>query len=154
LDLGSGGGIPGLVLAHELPGTSWVLLEASERRARFLREAVDELDLGNATVAQGRAEELARDVRYRFRFDMVVARLFGAPAVVAECAAGFLAHEGRLIVSEPPETSGRWPAESVLRLGMVEVDATEPFMAVLQRVEPLDERYPRRVGIPTKRPLF
>ncbi|MGZ4710399.1 MAG: RsmG family class I SAM-dependent methyltransferase, partial [Acidimicrobiales bacterium] len=103
LDLGSGGGLPGLVLILAWPSTVWCLLDANQRRTDFLTDAVDELGVADrVTVVRGRAEEVAHDPAHRGRFDLVVARSFGKPAVTAECAAGFLVVGGMLVVSEPP----------------------------------------------------
>ncbi|HET9772856.1 MAG TPA: RsmG family class I SAM-dependent methyltransferase, partial [Acidimicrobiia bacterium] len=86
LDLGSGGGLPGLVLATARPELELTLLEARQRACRFLREAVAELGLGGVDVVESRAEEAARRPGLRETFDAVVARSFGPPAVTAECA--------------------------------------------------------------------
>lgn len=155
LDLGSGGGIPGLVLANQWQSSSIVLLDAADRRTRFLREAVELLELGSrVTVVCGRAEEQARIDDYRWGFDLVVARSFGAPAVVAECASGFLETGGLLIVSEPPETTGeRWQSQGLAKLGMRLV-LVEHGVVIISQDIPCDERYPRRDGVPSKRPLF
>lgn len=103
LDLGAGGGVPGLVLAAEWPDALGVLLDASTKRTDFLRDASTRLGFGGRiAVVCARAEEAARAPHLRGTFDLVVARSFGAPAVTAECAAGFLSAKGRLVVSEPP----------------------------------------------------
>ena len=103
LDLGSGGGVPGLILLERWPAASGVLLDSRPRRCSYLEETVRDLGLlDRASVACGRAEELARDTRFRGAFELVVARGFGRPATTAECAVGFLAPDGRLAVSEPP----------------------------------------------------
>jgi 16S rRNA (guanine527-N7)-methyltransferase len=159
LDLGSGAGLPGLPMALAWPESEWVLLDANERRTEFLRQAVTRLDLADrVNVVPGRAELVARDQHYRSSFALVVARSFGAPAVTAECAAGFLQVGGRLIVSEPPEPSDRWPAAGLVTLGLRPVqtagDTTGFRYQVLEQAESCPDRYPRRVGIPTKRPLF
>ncbi|MGH9005022.1 MAG: RsmG family class I SAM-dependent methyltransferase, partial [Acidimicrobiia bacterium] len=118
LDLGSGGGVPGLVLAHELPALRIVLVDAAVRRCRFLREAIADVGLtGQVEVVEERAETAARHPTLRGAFDVVVARSFGAPALTAECAVGFLRLGGSLVVSEPPEASGRWPPEALDELG-------------------------------------
>ena len=120
LDLGSGGGLPGLALASAFPGASVVLLDAHHRRCEFLRHAVRVLGFaGRCRVAEGRAEELARDPELRGGFDLVTARSFGPPATTAECAVGFLNAGGYLVVTEPPApefaskegSTARWPAE-------------------------------------------
>ncbi len=169
LELGSGGGLPGLVLAVEDRDLRLVLLDSAHRSADFLSWAVEELGLSaRVEVVNARAEELGREKRYRGCFAAVVARSFGPPAVTAECAAPFLQVGGRLIVSEPPGedagTSGdlscptvtRWPVEGCRKLGLVpEVGLRHEFgFAVLRQASQCSDRYPRRPGIPAKRPLF
>jgi SAM-dependent methyltransferase len=162
LDLGSGGGLPGLVIAALWPSAQVVLLDANERRTAFLDEAAARLRFDNLEVLRGRAEDLAREEKLRASFDLTVARSFGAPAVLAECAAPFLHVGGWLVVSEPPAEdddappSDRWPREPLAALGLAPADRVHDEFAfqVLQQIEICPERYPRRVGIPAKRPLF
>jgi 16S rRNA (guanine527-N7)-methyltransferase len=163
VDLGSGGGLPGLVVAQHWPDASLVLLDASARRTDFLRRAVERLGLqGRIEVVGGRAEELGRDGRLRAGFDGVLARSFGRPAVVAECAAPFLKVGGWLVVSEPPAHDGgtqgdeRWPHEGLRQFGLVPSDPAggEFAFQVLRQAEPCPERFPRRNGVPAKKPLF
>lgn len=200
LDLGSGGGVPGLVLALWWPDSRAVLLDASARRCAFLGEAIDELGCGaRVTVVRARAEEVGRRDGLREGFDLVVARGFGPPAVTAECAAPLLRVGGRLIVSEPPATGGpqgghapdhgsadgavgrpdagavggrtggsedgpdetppgddRWPAGGLALLGLRPGDVwREPFhYRSFVLAQPCPRRFPRRVGVPAKRPLF
>ena len=157
-DLGSGGGVPGLVMALGRPGAEFVLLDRSQRRASFLDTAVQELKLaGHVAVALGDAAELAHLPEHRYTYDGVVSRAFGPPAAVAECSAGLLRLGGRLVVSEPPggdET--RWPAEPLARLGMRFVRRTDPapVFAVLERLAAPDSAYPRTWKQIRKRPLF
>ena len=117
LDLGSGGGLPGLVLAGHWLASRWWLLDAGRRRVDFLTTAVARLGWeGRITVVSGRAEELARSPELRGQMDVVSSRAFGPQAVTAECGAGFLRQGGHLVVSEPPappegaEAAPRWPA--------------------------------------------
>lgn len=158
LDLGSGGGLPGLVIAVAHPELTLTLLDANERRVAFLRDSVRQLELGDrVSVRLGRAETLAREPALREAFDTVVARSFGAPAVTAECAAGFVAAGGRLLVSEPADAGDRWPEEGLARLGLaVERIHRTPSSTICQmrRVQAGLDEVPRRVGVPTRRPLF
>lgn len=160
MDLGSGGGLPGLVLALARPGTEFTLLDAMERRCRFLTAAIDRLELvDRVEVVCGRAEELAHSPALRGRFPIVVSRSFGAPAVTAECAVGFLAGPGaQLLVSEPPNSDPqRWPVDGLELLGLrlgPRVVRPGGSVQVLERTGALPPRPPRRVGIPAKRPLF
>ena len=158
IDLGSGGGLPGLVLAGIWNSANMVLLDGSVRRCAFLEESVDELELGSRVVVRcGRAEDLAHGQGLRGWADLVVARSFGAPPVLAECAAGFLSPRGHLLVSEPPDgTLDRWPEAPLGTLGMgpVQLIADDPHFALIEQMSRCPERYPRRVGVPSKRPLF
>lgn len=159
LDLGSGGGLPGLVLAAAWPAARAVLLDARRRPAEWLRTAVVELDLGDRVrVVEARAEAAGREPDLRERFPLVVARSFAGPAVTAECGAPFVAPGGRLSVSEPPGADpGRWPAAELADLGLRRVETARPpgaSFVVLARVGPLDERWPRAVGRPGKRPRW
>jgi 16S rRNA (guanine527-N7)-methyltransferase len=167
VDLGSGGGVPGLVVAAAWPEATLVLLEANGRRAAFLRRAVERLGLEERVlVLQERAEAAGRDSRHRGAFDEVLARSFGRPAVVAECGAPLLRVGGWLVVSEPPSSPDepttigteevRWPAESLRQFGLepAGVFRDRGTYQVLRQAEICPERFPRRVGVPAKRPLF
>lgn len=157
-DLGTGGGVPGLLLAGTWLTTEVVLIEAAERRAAFCTWAVGALGFGDRVrVVRARAEVAGRDPALRASFDLVTARGFGPPAVTAECGAPLLRLGGRLIVSEPPEPDpGRWPAVGLARVGLaVEHRVRTPASyVVLVAREVCPAHYPRRVGVPAKRPLF
>lgn len=158
LDLGSGGGLPGLVLAQR-PGARGALLDAQHRRAEFLTDAVAELGLDERiTVVADRAEDAARDPEHRGRYGLVTARSFGAPAVTAECAVGFLRAGGRLAVSEPPGgDQARWSAPALATLGLSPPHFAHhagASVALLDHPGEPPARWPRRPGIPSKRPLW
>jgi len=157
VDLGSGGGVPGLVLGWARPDLELCLLDGSVSRCAFLTWACEELRLARTRVWCGRAEVAGRDDAFRGAMDVVVARAFGAPAVLAECAAPLLRTGGRLIVSEPPEGEHRWPAAGLATLGLEDEGAAIVAGArfrVLVSASPVEARFPRRVGVPAKRPLF
>jgi len=163
LDLGSGGGLPGLVLAVAHPQSRWVLLEAHAGRTRFLERAVAELGLADrVAVLRARAEEAGRLAELREAFAVVTSRGFGPPAVTAECASALTAVGGRVVVSEPPDpVTDRWPATGLAPLGLRRWERPEPppshpsaRVVVLEKQEPCPRWVPRRTGMPAKRPLF
>lgn len=159
VDLGSGGGVPGLVLA-DLWRTTTRLVDSMIRRTEFLERAARAPGAPpGISVTCARAEDLARAPAWEYGADLVTARSFGPPAVVAECAARLLVRGGILIVSEPPNTgpeAARWPADGLRALGLEPIGhMNEPFaFQVLERTGEVDARYPRRSGVPGKRPLF
>lgn len=159
VDLGSGGGIPGLVLAEVFPEAHLTLLEGRTMRAERLLACVAELGWeSRVAVIAARAEDVGHESAWRFHFDSAVARGFAAPPVTAECAAPLLVDGGLLCVSEPPGAApfSRWPEAGCAEVGLSRVRALEAPHAfvVLRRSGPCAERYPRRVGVPQRRPLF
>lgn len=160
LDLGSGGGVPGLVLAVACwPDTEVVLVDTSQRRCTYLELVVGQLGLApRVTIRWTRAEELGRDPAWRSGADVAVARSFGPPAVVAECAAPLLRVGGHLVVSEPPgDAAPRWPDTGLGVLGLEVAALPEEDgarYAVLRQTRPCPDDYPRRPGRPAQRPLF
>lgn len=146
------------------PETTGVLLDSQEKRCEFLDESVVRLSLSDRIqVRCGRAEALAREPSLRGRFELVVARGFGPPAVTAECGVGFLAAGGRLVVTEPPVSAerggsgSRWVAEGLEQLGLQGPEFLrdgETGIAVLCSAASPADIWPRRVGLPGKRPLW
>jgi 16S rRNA (guanine527-N7)-methyltransferase len=171
LDLGSGGGLPGLVMAEILRPTAarGTLLDSRQRRTELLEEALATLDLAERVdVLTARAEDAAQGADHREGYDLVVARSFAPPPVTAECATGFLRPGGRLVVSEPPdEDPARWDAEilATLALSPPQIVRTQRVRgesggaalataAVLTKVGATPTTFPRKAGIPQKRPLW
>lgn len=144
VDLGSGGGVPGLLLAAALPATTWTLVDIHRRRTSFLARTVARAPwTGRVLVLRGAAEVVAHDSAHRETADVVVSRSFGPPAATAECAVGFLRPEGRLLVAEPPTVApARWPAEGLQELGL-ELEELRGPVAVLRRTGPLAPDIPR-----------
>ncbi len=164
MDLGSGSGVPGLIIAWALEQAEVVLVESNARRANFLHRAATFLDLDSRIqILCERAELVGREPTLRERADVVVARSFGPPATTAECGSALVRVGGHLVVSDPPRSSalklqGRWETEPLLQLGLVPVEIQRSrsrfSFAVLQKVVPLSDSFPRRVGVPAKRPLW
>jgi 16S rRNA (guanine527-N7)-methyltransferase len=144
VDLGAGGGLPGLVIAEARPELHLVLLDASERRTTWLRRAVARLGLADRTeVVTAQAEVLGRDPAWRGVFDGVVARGFGSPSVTAECAAPLLRVGGTFVVSEPPDDQpSRWDERHLAELGLQGRPSLVGF-ARFDQVRPCPPRFPR-----------
>ena len=118
LDLGSGGGIPGLVLLTENPNLRGVLLDGSVTRCAFLSEAVEALHMKERVeVWVGGPRNWAAPKTNVSRLTRWFPRSFGPPAQAVECGVCFLRPGGRMVISEPP--GGRkWPADELHALGI------------------------------------
>jgi 16S rRNA (guanine527-N7)-methyltransferase len=157
IDLGSGAGVPGLILATLWPASHWVLLDGSQTRAAWLTDAVAELGLSDRVRVSADRAEVAGRGPLRGSAVLVVARAFGGPAVTAECGAPFLQQGGWLAVAEPPGgRPDRWSSAGLSSLGLATVrSVSDPFaFQVIQSVSACPDRFPRRTGVPAKRPLF
>jgi 16S rRNA (guanine527-N7)-methyltransferase len=162
VDLGSGGGLPGLVLAVLWPTSEWLLIDSNRRRANWLHGAIQQLGISsNASVSCERAELTGRGP-WRNAAQLVTARGLGPAAATAECAAGLLRLGGRLLVADPPgPQQERWPRDGLFELGLeleasqaVTTDVGPVSISRLLAVAECGPKYPRRVGVPFKRPLF
>lgn len=160
-DLGSGAGLPGLVLAIALPDAQVTLVESAGKKCAWMEATAERLGLANVHVVCARAEEWEEG---RGVCDVVTARALGALPVLCEYAAPLLREGGALVawkgaVDEVEEADGLAAAEA-LGLERVAVLAVEPYagserrtLHVFRKVAPTPERYPRRPGMAAKRPL-
>ncbi len=154
LDLGSGAGLPGLPLAWWLPRCRFALLDAGQRRCDFLRAAVEELGLQDrAVVAEGRAEKLAHLPGMRARYDVVVSRGFGPPALTVECALGFLKDGGTVLISEPPARRP-WRDLAASGLDLLFSDQHEGLAALTLSGVSSTTALPRNIKSMRRDPLF
>jgi 16S rRNA (guanine527-N7)-methyltransferase len=158
VDLGSGGGVPGLVLAAAWPDAAITLIEGGRRRARDLAAAAFELFGERIQVLCERAELCGHETRYRERFELVTARSFGPPAVTSEIGAGLVMLGGWLLVSEPPGgDAARWPASALglFGFGPARSEAvTGATFAALHKVAPVPAALPRVTKALVKRPAW
>ncbi|MDE0117401.1 MAG: class I SAM-dependent methyltransferase [bacterium] len=124
VDLGSGGGLPALVLAAVWPQSSWTLVETSLSRAAFLELHCARLGWSKRVVVnQAPVQSLVEQEQYRGRADLVTARSLGPPALVIEAAAPLLRSGGELVVSAAPDATP-WPSELLSAHGFTPDDLT------------------------------
>ena len=164
LDVGSGAGFPGLPLRIAFPGVRATLIEATAKKTAFLEHVSRALDLGDVQVITGRAEALAHDPRLRESFDVVLSRAVARLSVLAELTLPFCRTGGLAIaqksahVDEEIKRAGRaieamgGAVREVKEVVVGESDHSGTLV-VLEKKAPTPDRYPRRPGIPAKRPL-
>jgi 16S rRNA (guanine527-N7)-methyltransferase len=127
VDLGSGGGLPGLVLALVLPAVHWTLVDAAEERADHLRRSVTSLGLSTTDVVHARAEVLGRGSS-RMSFDAVVARSLARPWITARCVSGLLRQGGTAVIAA--SSSDIWPEEPLGAMGLRVVTRPDGFVVL------------------------
>ena len=156
VDLGTGGGLPGIVLST-LTECKSILLDRGKRRNEFLQWAVKELELTRkVSVIEEDAANFAHS-HYRNKASLVTARSFAAPGITAECATPLLIPGGYLVVSEPPNSSDRWPVDGLNKLGLKKGDRWEHNSASFQSLitkEVTEGKFPRKFSRIEKSPLF
>jgi len=160
IDIGTGAGIPGMVLAISRPDLSFTLVDAAGKKCRFLREVVDHLELSNVTVLHARAEDMGRDPELREHADLVLARAVSALAVLLEFCmplvkpgGRFLAMKGERYAEELAEAGSAMLALGIAAPEVHPAVAGPGAQLVFYKQTETPERYPRRTGMPKKRPL-
>jgi 16S rRNA (guanine527-N7)-methyltransferase len=157
IDVGSGNGVPGIPLALAT-GARVVLLEPIKKRAAFLKEVLAIVGLDGEAL-DARAEDAARDPAYREAFQTATARAVASAPAVAELTVPFLAIGGRALlqrgVLEERERNAVADAALVLGAELVEERRLEGErrIVVLEKRASTSPRFPRKNGVPTKRPL-
>jgi 16S rRNA (guanine527-N7)-methyltransferase len=160
IDLGSGAGTPGVPIAVARPEVRLLLVEASRKKAGFLEVVLRDLGLENAEVIHARAETLGRAPAHRERHEGVTARALAELSVVAEYALPLLRVGGVAVLPKGPGADAEMArAATALTLlgGRAEMHASPPparaRIIVVRKIAPTPERYPRRPGVPARRPL-
>ncbi|MBP6016823.1 MAG: 16S rRNA (guanine(527)-N(7))-methyltransferase RsmG [Candidatus Promineofilum sp.] len=164
IDVGSGGGFPGLPLKILFPGLRLTVMDSVGKKARFLELVVRELGLEDVTVLAERAETLGHSPMYRAAFDWATARAVAELRVLAELLLPFVRVGGHMLAQkgESARQEVTAAATSIATLGggkvtftsvdLPETDQTH-YLVVIAKERPTEDRYPRRAGMPAKRPL-
>lgn len=164
IDVGSGAGFPGIPLAIMLPDVRVVLVDALDKRVKFLRAVIDELHL-NAEAIHARAEDAARRAELRERFDIATARAVAAANLLAEYLLPFVRVGGHMMALKGPsldeELAEAAYAIEVLGGRAVRTEALpipdrdwSHRVAYIEKTAPTPDKYPRKPGMPEKKPLI
>ncbi len=161
IDVGSGGGLPGLPLKIARPELAVTLVEADGRKAAFLVRSCAELGLHDVRVVNRRAEEAAHDPELREAFDVAVARALAPMPVLAELCLPFVRVGGRLLAQKTAGEDVAAAARAIALLGGGAAAVHEARSAarssgtvvIVEKLRPTPEAYPRRSGLPSRKPL-
>ena len=165
IDVGTGAGIPGIPLKIALPDIKLVLLEATAKKVSFLHHIMPKLGLTDVEIVVGRAEEVAHVAQYRERFNLVLSRAVAQLPTLVELTLPFCAVGGSFIAQKKgtidEEISQAAKAIALLGGSLSEVKrvdldefADERCLVVIDKIAPIPAQYPRRPGIPAKRPIM
>ena len=163
IDVGSGGGFPGIPMKLAFAGMRGTLLDATTKKTAFMENAREALDLRHTVVRTGRAETLAHESGLRESFDIAFSRAVAEIATLAELTLPFarvgglvVMHKKADVAAEIGRAQGAIEAlggcvREVIPVALPELD--DRALVVLEKRHPTHERYPRRPGMPSKRPL-
>jgi 16S rRNA (guanine527-N7)-methyltransferase len=164
IDIGTGGGIPGLPLAIVRPDLRWTLVDATAKKVAFLQDVVNELTLPNVVLYHGRIEELAHEPHLRGRYSVLTARAVSSLPALLELGLPMIRTGGTLLLPKGPdiadELSAARQAAGVLGGRIVSHDPlpdagtdVETTLVVVSKERETSDAYPRRAGVPTRSPL-
>jgi 16S rRNA (guanine527-N7)-methyltransferase len=165
IDVGTGAGIPGIPLKILLPDIKLVLLDATAKKAAFLYHIKQKLELDGVEIVVGRAEDVAHKAQYREKFELVLSRAVARLPTLVELTLPFCAVGGSFVAQKKglidPELSQAVRAISLLggnfrEMKKVDLEefTEERWLITIDKVLPTPQQYPRRPGIPAKRPLL
>ncbi|MDQ4099990.1 MAG: 16S rRNA (guanine(527)-N(7))-methyltransferase RsmG [Chloroflexota bacterium] len=164
IDIGTGAGIPGLVLAIARPSLAVTLLDATGKKVAFLRDTIAALGLANVTAVHGRAETVAHEIPHRAAYDLATARGVASLPALCELCLPFLRPGGVALLVKGTEIDaelvGARAAAALLGGEVLEAPIlpqwgteTATRLAVIRKSGPTPRIYPRRSGVPVKSPL-
>jgi 16S rRNA (guanine527-N7)-methyltransferase len=164
IDIGTGAGFPGIPLKILLPETEVVLVDSVNKKTEFCNHIIDRLKLKGITAIHERVENLARESNFREQFDWAVARAVAQLATLSEYMLPFVKVGGRMLAMKgdqgPFETQKAAPAISLLGGELQQVKrltlpgvTEDRFLITIEKKVTTPEKYPRRVGVPSKKPL-
>ena len=162
IDIGSGAGFPGIPLKLLLRHSRLVLVESRAKKAAFLHHIVERLGLSQVEVVAGRAEEIARLPEFREQFALAVCRAVASLPAAVEMALPFCRIGGKFVAPKKgelePEVSQAGKAIDVLggklsQVKEIELDGDMRYLVIIDKMSPTPEKYPRRPGIPERRPI-
>jgi 16S rRNA (guanine527-N7)-methyltransferase len=163
-DVGTGAGIPGMVLAIARPGLDVTLIDATGKKVRFLEDAVRALGLANVRPVHARAEELGIDRAFRERFDLCTARAVAPIPTLLELTLPLIRIGGHALLAKGEdigdelaagERAGRSLGGRILEAPILP-DAETTIttrLVVVEKTAPTPGAYPRRSGVPSRQPL-
>ena len=164
IDVGTGGGLPGIPLAIARPDVRFTLLESTGKKCAFLEGVAEALGLANVSVLKARAEDAGRDASHRQHYDVAICRAVGPMPVVLELCLPLVKVGGRLLAMKGPKAEQELDAsgDALAKLGAGDVAVIDAYpegfendlvIVSVFKDSPTPKAYPRIAGLPKKQPL-
>lgn len=164
IDIGTGAGFPGLPLKIMMPDVKFTLLDSLNKRVSFLNEVIDELKLKDIEALHGRAEDYASDNKYREKYDICVSRAVANLSTLSEYCIPFVKENGFFISYKAGESEEEInKSKNAIKILGGKINKVEEFVlpgtdasrvfVFIRKQELTDKKYPRKAGVPAKKPL-
>jgi len=165
IDIGTGGGFPGIPMKIIKPEINIVLLDSLNKRINFLNEVIKELQLDKINAIHGRAEDFAQDRKYREKFDVAVSRAVANLTVLSEYCLPYVKVGGYFVAMKGPavEDEIKCSKNAIRMLGgriehieKVEIEDSDlnHNLVIISKISETHKKYPRKAGMVTKSPLL
>lgn len=163
VDVGTGGGFPGVPLAIISPEKEFTLADSLKKRLNVIDELTANAGIDNTQTVHGRAEELAKKKEYRQNFDVCVSRAVANLAVLSEYCLPFIKVGGYLLAYKGPDAEAELQAAKkavkilggeFVRIESAPLDGYDHNIVVIKKVKDTPAKYPRKAGTPTKTPIL
>jgi 16S rRNA (guanine527-N7)-methyltransferase len=165
IDIGTGGGFPGIPMKIMKPEINIVLLDSLNKRIKFLNEVIKDLQLEKITTIHGRAEDFAQEAKYREKFDVAVSRAVANLTVLSEYCIPYVKVGGYFVAMKGPaaEDEIKCSQNAIRKLGgriehiekvQIEDSDLKHNLVIISKIAGTHKQYPRKAGIVSKDPLF
>lgn len=165
IDIGTGGGFPGIPMKIIKPEVNIVLLDSLNKRVKFLNEVIKSLELENIKAIHGRAEDFAQEMQYREKFDVAVSRAVANLTVLSEYCIPYVKVGGYFVAMKGPavEEEIKQSKNAIRMLGgriehiekvQIEDSDLNHNLVIISKISKTHRKYPRKAGMVTKEPLF
>ncbi|MEK6266065.1 MAG: 16S rRNA (guanine(527)-N(7))-methyltransferase RsmG, partial [Clostridium sp.] len=165
IDIGTGGGFPGIPMKIMKPEINIVLLDSLNKRIKFLNEVIKDLELKNISAIHGRAEDFAQEHQYREKFDVAVSRAVANLTVLSEYCIPYIKVGGYFVAMKGPaaEEEIKCSQNAIRKLGgriehiekvQIEDSDLKHNLIIISKIAGTHRQYPRKAGIVSKNPLL